>query len=102
MICLVAANDLPEYHLTIYDGARGDPCLHAVRRTLLAPDHQAHDRELLQELDKLRASKHWRRRVCCRLSAADRSFDHGSQAAVQPPSIINAEPVTSADASDAR
>ncbi len=49
-----------------------------------------------------RASKHWRRRVCCRLSAADRSFDHGSQAAVQPPSIINAEPVTSADASDAR
>ena len=54
---VVAANDLPEYYLTIYDGARGDPCLHAVRRTLLAPGHQAHDPELLQEIGKRRTRK---------------------------------------------
>ncbi len=51
---IAAANDLPEYHLTIYAGARGDPCLHAVRRTLLSPGHRAHDPELLQELGKRR------------------------------------------------
>ena len=51
---IATANDLPEYHLTIYAGARGDPCLHAVRRTLLAPGHQAFDPELLLELGKRR------------------------------------------------
>ena len=50
----IAANDLPEYHLTIYGGARGDPCLHAVRRTLLSPGHQAHDIELLHDVGKRR------------------------------------------------
>jgi len=51
---IAAANDLPEYHLTIYDGARGDPCLHAVRRTLLSPGHQAYDPELLHDVGKRR------------------------------------------------
>ncbi len=37
-----------------YDGARGDPCLHAVRRTLLSPGHQAHDIELLHDVGKRR------------------------------------------------
>lgn len=46
---VIAANDLPEYHLTSYEGARGDECLHAVRRTLLSLSHPAVDRELLQE-----------------------------------------------------
>jgi len=32
----------------------------------------------------------------------DRRFEHRRQAAVQPPSIINADPVTSPDASEAR
>ena len=30
---IAATNDQPVYHLTIYDGARGGPCRHAVRRT---------------------------------------------------------------------
>ncbi len=47
---IAANNHQPEYHLTIYDDARGDPCLHAVRRTLLAPGHQTHHPELLQDL----------------------------------------------------
>ncbi len=51
---IAANNHQPEYHLTIYDDARGDPCLHAVRRTLLAPGHQTHHPELLQDLGKRR------------------------------------------------
>ncbi len=37
-----------------YNGARGDLCLHAVRRTFLAPGHQAHDPELLHDVGKRR------------------------------------------------
>ncbi len=33
---------------------RGDPCLYAVRRTLLAPGHQAYDPELLHDVGKRR------------------------------------------------
>jgi plasmid replication initiation protein len=44
------ANELPEYHLTRFKGERGDACLHAVRRTLLADRHPAHD-------DRLRESR---------------------------------------------
>ncbi len=51
---IAAANQLPEYHLELYDGARGDQCLHAVRRTLLAPDHPDYDPSLLNRIGKQR------------------------------------------------
>jgi plasmid replication initiation protein len=39
-------NELPEYHLTRFKGERGDVCLHAVRRTLLADKHPNRDSSL--------------------------------------------------------
>ena len=51
---VVAANVLPEYHVELYDGSRGDVYLHAVRRTLLAPSHPSYDANLLRELGKRR------------------------------------------------
>jgi len=53
---LVAANTLPEYALSLQPGARGDEILHAIRRTLLASDHPAADRDLRQERGKRRTS----------------------------------------------
>ena len=51
---IVRADDLPEYHVEAYKGDRGDDCLSAVRRTLLAPGHPARDPELLQQVGKRR------------------------------------------------
>lgn len=51
---VVSADDLPEYHLTTYKGDRGDECVHAVRRSFLAPGHPAADRNLLREIGKRR------------------------------------------------
>lgn len=51
---LVKADQLPEYHVEIFRGDRGDECLYAVRRTLLADGHPAKDTELLQERGKRR------------------------------------------------
>jgi len=45
---IVAADKLPEYHVELFKGQRGDQCLYAVRRTLLAGSHPAADRELLR------------------------------------------------------
>lgn len=50
----VVADDLPEYHVELFKGDRGDECLRAVRRTLLPMGHQARDAELLQEHGKQR------------------------------------------------
>lgn len=50
----VQANDLPEYHVNLYDGDRGDECIHAVRRTLLAPNHPAYDADVFQQTGKRR------------------------------------------------
>ena len=51
---IVEANHLPEYHLTAYEGDRGDECIHAVRRDRLAVDHEAHDGRMLTERGKRR------------------------------------------------
>ena len=37
-----------EYHLEVYQGERGDVCLHAVRRSLLPSDHPATDQNILE------------------------------------------------------
>jgi len=47
---IAAEDDLPEYHVELYGGARDDECLHAVRRTLLAPGHPAHDPDLVKHM----------------------------------------------------
>jgi len=49
---LVESNSLPEYHVSIYRGDRGDECLHAVRRTFLAEGHPARDTELIRSKGK--------------------------------------------------
>ena len=45
---IIEADALPEYHLEVYQGERGDVCLHAVRRSLLPSDHPATDRNILE------------------------------------------------------
>jgi len=51
---IITADKLPEYHLSAYVGTRGDDCLHAVRRSLLARDHPAHQHALLSGVGKRR------------------------------------------------
>lgn len=51
---IAKADDLPEYHVELYQGERGDECLHAVRRTLLHASHPARTANLLQDVGKRR------------------------------------------------
>lgn len=39
---IVRRDDLPEYHVTIYEGARGDEIVHMTRRDRLDPSHPAY------------------------------------------------------------
>lgn len=43
---VITDNTLPDYHLEAFKGAKGDDCLHAVRRELLPGDHPASRLEL--------------------------------------------------------
>jgi plasmid replication initiation protein len=60
---IVEADELPEYHLTKYEGDRGDEAVHFVRRTFLTSDHPAADRNLLQERGKRRTRPKASKRV---------------------------------------
>lgn len=44
---IVEADDLPEYHLSLYEGDQGDECIHAIRRDYLAKSHPARSRKML-------------------------------------------------------